>query len=210
MGYHQSLAPPPLTLGFTGVSADALLRTPAGPRRADNIRPGDLVVTRSGGLRPVRLVWTKTIRSAEMQADPSLAPVRLGLRALGPMLPQKPLTLGPDHRVLLPGWMLNGADDTGGLIEARALAGSSDAIWHDRNAAEHRFYNFVFDRHEVIVASGLPVETFHPSAETVRQVDEGTRVDLMRHFPALARNQDAFPRATHPLMRPEAYLQAIR
>ncbi|KAF0676827.1 Hint domain-containing protein [Profundibacterium mesophilum] len=207
---HVQIMDSPKLARFTGISGDALLRTPFGARRADNIRPGDLVVTRGGGLRPVRLVWTRSIGEAEMKADPDLAPVRLAPRALGPMMPQKPLTLAPDHKVLVPGWLLEDGEESGGLIEARGLAGSSDAIWLDRDAAGSIFYNFVFDRHEVVMVSGLPVETFHPSAATVANVDEGTKVDLMRRFPALRREAEAFPQAALPVLPPAAYLQAMR
>jgi hypothetical protein len=41
-----------------------------------------------------------------MAADPSLAPVCLRSRAIGPMMPQRDLLVGGDHRLLIPatGW----------------------------------------------------------------------------------------------------------
>ncbi len=81
----------------TGLSGSASLRTPCGARRVENLRPGDLVVTRDNGLQPVRMVWTRTVTAAEIAADPSLAPVRLKPRAIGPMMPQRDLIVAAGH-----------------------------------------------------------------------------------------------------------------
>ena len=70
--------------GAFGLCAGANLRTPCGSRRIENLRKGDLIVTRDNGLQPVRLVWRRTVTAAEITADPSLAPVRLKPRAIGP------------------------------------------------------------------------------------------------------------------------------
>ncbi|SER81258.1 Hint domain-containing protein [Tranquillimonas rosea] len=194
---------------LTGVSGEALLQTPCGARRAEFVRPGDLIVTRTGGLRPVRLVWTHRIGRARMQADPGTAPVRLAARALGPMMPARGFLLAPAHRVLLPGWMLEDGGADGGLLEAGALAGGTDAAWRDRAAEEVTFYNFVFDRHEVLCASGLPVETFRPRPDLLDRFDAGTRLELVRRFPALRRSEQAFPALPVPVAPAASYLAAM-
>ena len=100
-----------VTAGATGLCAGANLRTPCGPRRVEFIRKGDLVVTRDNGLQPVRMIWTRTVKETEFAADPSLAPVLLAPRAIGPMMPQQELRVGGAHRLLIPGWRLEDEDD---------------------------------------------------------------------------------------------------
>lgn len=206
MTMHSQIAAGPAT----GLAADAQLRTPCGSRRAEFIRPGDLIVTRTNGLQPVRMVWTRTVTESEITADPSLAPVCLSPRAIGPMMPQRRLTLAPAHRILVPSYMVaDPGEGAGCLIEARELAGSSDAIHLQRDAAGVTFYNLVFDSHEIVLASGLPVETFHPSAKALDRVDGATRAELLSLFPNLRTRGEAFPAAAFRHVGADAYLPAL-
>ena len=116
-----------------GAMGTACVRTPCGARRIENVRPGDMLVTRDNGLQTVRMVWSKTISAAEMKAEPSQAPIRLGARAIGPMMPQREMMLAPSHRVLVPGWRLAGVPDTRFcLIEAqhREVVGRGHLLQH--------------------------------------------------------------------------------
>jgi hypothetical protein len=71
-----------------------------------------------------------------MAADPSLAPVCLRPRAIGPMMPQRDLLVAGDHRLLIPGYRLADQPDTAAaLIPAREIAGTSDTAFVDRGAA---------------------------------------------------------------------------
>lgn len=184
-----------LALGIGGM---ANLRTPCGPRRIENLRKGDLVVTRDNGLQPVRMVWSRTITAAQIAADPSLAPVRLKPRAIGPMMPKADLLIAGDHRVLVPGYRL--ADmpaQSAFLLPAREIAGLSDAAYFDRAPDQITLYNVVFDAHEVVCANGLPVESFLPNPQTLALMDEAACMDLLRIFPSVKRAQPAYPAARY-------------
>jgi hypothetical protein len=185
--------------GALGVCAGANLRTPCGGRRIENIRKGDLVVTRDNGLQPVRLVWTRTVTAAEMAADPSLAPVRLKPRAIGPMMPQRDLLVGGGHRVLIPGWrLLDVPETTACLIPARDIAGVNDAAYIDRSADAVTYYNIVFDNHQVFAANGLPVESFLPAPSTLCALSRDVTDDITRLFPELLKSPSAYPPAEYP------------
>ncbi len=178
----------------TGLIGAVSLRTPCGARRVENMRPGDLVVTRDNGLQPVRMVWTRTVTAAEIAADPSLAPVRLKPRAIGPMMPQRDLALAGGHRILVPGWRLADMDDTEScLIAARDIAEASDVAFVDRTGGDVTYYNVVFDAHQVFCADGLPVESYLPSRAGLRQLDEAVRCDLAALFAAEEDENPAFP-----------------
>ena len=183
--------------GCVGLVAGTSVRTPIGARRVETLRPGDLIVTRDNGLQPVRVVFARTVAATEIAADPALAPVRLMPRAVAPMMPSKPLWVGGEHRLLIPGWRLEGRDDRECvLVPARDLA-RSDVIHVDRALKDVTYVNLVFDAHEVFAADGLPVESFRPVEHAMDDVDPVVRDDILRIF-AGARDRAAAP-AHYPM-----------
>lgn len=181
--------------GVTGLCPGANIRTPCGPRRVEFFRKGDLVVTRDNGLQPIKMIWTRTVTAAEMAADPSLAPVVLKPRAVGPMMPQRDLAVGGAHRLLIPGWRLEDEEDTiNCLVPARDLAGLNDATYIDRAPEQVTYYNLVFDSPQVFAANGLPVESFSPSEEAMKAVPKHVGEMLRRAFPDLAPKDYPAPR----------------
>lgn len=196
------------TIAFAGgIVEGANVRTPCGPRRIELVRPGDLIVTRDTGLQPVRMVWSRELSCAQLTANPSLAPIRLKPRALGPMMPQKDLCLAPDHRVLVPGYRLAGPEQTAScLMEARDLAGVSDAAYVDRSAEVVRCFTLIFDTHQIFCVNGLPVESFLPSAGAVASLSEEFRDALVRRFPQLRREPNSYPPAEYKAVNGVEYL----
>lgn len=192
--------------GATGLCGGANLRTPCGPRRIENFRQGDLVVTRDNGLQPVRMIWTRTVAAAEIAGDPSLAPVVLRPRAIGPMMPQRDLSVGGAHRLLIPGWRLEDEDDTTScLVPARDLAGLNDSTFVDRSSKDVTYYNLVFDEHQVFAANGLPVESFRPSDETMNDIPGDARETLVKAFPEMAPRFTDYPAPRYKLRERVSY-----
>lgn len=186
------------TDGLPGLSGLANVRTPCGARRVENLRPGDLIVTRDNGLQPVRMVWTRRVSAADIAADPALAPVRLKPRAIGPMMPQRDLVLSGGHRILVPGWRLADMEDTQVcLIAARDIAEASDEAFTDRGGGEMLYYNIVFAEHQVFCANGLPVESYLPEAARLGELDDAARADLTALFAREAAGPD-FPQPRYP------------
>lgn len=180
--------------GARGLCAGANVRTPCGPRRVEFVRKGDLIVTRDNGLQPVRLIWTQTVKAAEMAADPSLAPVILKPRAIGPMMPQRELAVGRAHRLLIPGWRLEDEEDsTSCLVPARDVAGINDNAFVDRPETDITYYNIVFDEPQVFCANGLPIESFSPDNETIDETPESVLQQLREVFPSRAPRFTDYP-----------------
>ena len=91
---------------LTGVCSGANVRTPMGARRIELVRPGDLIVTRDNGLQPVKQIWKRTLTEVELARASDLAPICLQPRAIGPMMPTRPLRIAPGHRALIPGYRI--------------------------------------------------------------------------------------------------------
>lgn len=192
--------------GATGLCAGANLRTPCGPRRVEFFRKGDLVVTRDNGLQPVRMIWTHTVTAAEIAADPSLAPIVLRPRAIGPMMPQRDVSVGAAHRLLIPGWRLEDeADNEACLVPARDIVGLDDRSFVDRAPEEVTYYNVVFDEPQVVCANGLPVESFMPTDENMKYVTTDVHNELRETFPDLAPKFADYPAPRYKLRERVSY-----
>ncbi|CAN0173437.1 unnamed protein product, partial [Chrysoparadoxa australica] len=179
---------------MTGICGEANVRTPLGGRRVEMLKPGDMVLVRHNGMQPVRMIWTWTVTAAEMRKHPELAPIRLKPRAVGPMMPNRDLRIASGHRVLIPGYRIAGAEDQPGcLMRVDGVASASDAAYSDWSSEEVTYYNLVFDRHEVITAEGLPIETFRPSPKALNLLDIGAQQRLKDLFPELNRRRCAYP-----------------
>lgn len=178
--------------GATGLCVGARLRTPIGERRIEFLRRGDLVVTRDNGLQAVRMVWARTVTAAEIAADPSLAPVLLSPRAIGPMMPQRDLRVGGAHRLLIPGWRLEDEEDAVNcLVPARDVDGLS--LGSDVKTDEVTYYNIVFDEPQVFCASGLPVESFTPCETSLKDMPATVRDEMRGLFPKLGPKFKDYP-----------------
>ncbi len=181
-----------------GLASGANVRVPGGWRRVENLRRGDLIVTRDDGLQPIRLIWTQRVSAAEMIANPALMPVRLTPRAVGPMMPRRDVLLGGGQRVLVPAWRVAGnSDGHCRMIEARELAGRSDGAFMDMSAAGVTFHVLVLDCPQVVQVEGLPVESFVANAGAIMALDEDRRTDLLRLFPELERAPSCYPPARY-------------
>lgn len=183
-----------------GLVTGANLRTPCGPRRVENIRVGDLIVTRDAGLQPVRVIWSRTVSAAELAADPSLAPVRLAPRAIAPMMPAQPVLIAPGHRVLVPGWRLEDRPDGElNLVPASELAGVSDTIHVVRDFGDVTYHSIVFDEQQVFAANGLPVESFLPTPDALGDLDRSVKDDIRAQFPELRTAPETYRAARYPM-----------
>lgn len=192
--------------GARGLCAGANVRTPCGARRVEYVRKGDLIVTRDNGLQPVRLTWTQTVTAAEIAGDPSLAPVVLKPRAIGPMMPQRELAVGRAHRLLIPGWRLEDEDDTTNcLVPARDVAGINDNAYVDKQETDVTYFNIVFDEPQVFCVNGLPVESFSPSKETMRDLPKDVLSDLREAFPDLSPKFADYPTPRYKMREQVSY-----
>lgn len=193
-----------------GLATGANVRTPCGPRRVENLRPGDLVVTRNDGLQPVRMIWKRTICATEVAADPSLAPVVISPRAIGPMMPQNELRIAASHGILLPGYRVDGMDATEVcMIRARDFAGQSEDAWIDRSNREVSYYNLVFDKHQTFAANGLPVESFLPTSVAVCSLADEELEALDEVIPGIAKGAKVdYPSLNFPVWDEGASLTA--
>jgi Hint domain len=198
--------PVAVDLPLTGVSGDTPIRTVCGYRNACNMRTGDLCITRDSGPQPVRLVVPMSLSAAAWRSAEAAA-VRIAPRAIGPMMPSAAAVLAPDQQIMLPGYLIGAEiEGPGALLAARALGGTSDAIWRDRSYDERPFYALAFDRHELVSAAGLWIASYRPVAALLGKMDGELRERLLQRYPQLGERRDPFPPLAYAAVPPEAYL----
>lgn len=170
----------------TCLVAGTRIATPAGPRPVEALRPGDIVLTRDRGPRP--LVWAGRRTAAGTGA---FAPVRLLPGALGR---HGLVEVSQQHRVLVSGWRAELHFATGEvLVAARHLVNGRTVLLAPRPQVS--YVHLMFDRHEIVTTAGLASESFYPGAVALAG-DAALRAELAALFPGLA------AAAPWPLARP--------
>jgi hypothetical protein len=181
-----------------------LIDTDRGPVAVEALVPGDRVLTRDHGFRP--LVWTgrKDLPAVALAAWPELAPVRIAAGSLGAGLPVRDLVVSPGHRMLVSGAraeVLFGEREV--LVAAGDLVGL-DGITRETAAEPVSYLHIMCEGHEIIRAEGAWTESFQPAAGVLDGLAEGTQAELMRLFPELAtpEGRKRLATAARPVLSP--------
>ncbi|MDJ0857505.1 MAG: Hint domain-containing protein [Dinoroseobacter sp.] len=189
-------AAPPRDTHLTGLVSGANVRTPCGERRVENLRPGDLIVTRSDGLQALRHVIRITLSHEDLRKNPSLAPVRLMPRALGPMMPARPVALAPGHLVRVPAYLLaEDARDATLKVAATELLDNFENAFVDMGgdalSSGVTYHSLVFDTPQIFAVNGILVDSYAPDEESLGTLDVDTQSALRRLFPELDEERPA-------------------
>lgn len=154
-----------------------MILTAAGPRPVESLAPGDLVITRDSGARP--LSW---VGRSNVPATGPFAPIHLAAAALPDAT--RDLLVSPQHRFLVEGWQaeLNfGAEEV--LVSAKHLLGMPGVT--QRAGGRVSYIHLMFDRHEVIYAEGTATESFFLGDLGLTALREAQREEIFRAFPGL-------------------------
>ena len=164
-----------------------LITTPLGQRPVEDLRPGDLVLTRDNGLQPVRWAGQRTVSGRG-----KLAPIRLRKGLITGQ--QADLLVSPQHRFLMQGYKIEMyTGSTEALVAARHLTSTDLAFREERH--EVTYVHILFDQHEVILAEGAPTESFHPGQQGLDGIENAAREELFMIFPELRSNVNGYGKA---------------
>jgi hypothetical protein len=129
--------------------AGTRLATEDGEASVETLRPGDRLRTREGRLAPVRWVgWTRVDLSRHPAAARA-APIRIRADAFAPGQPRRDLLVSAEHCLWIAGALVPAAALVNGATIARLDGLSAVTYWHVE-----------LDRHDVLLAEGLPAESF--------------------------------------------------
>ncbi len=151
---------------------------PAGEVAVERLRVGDMVMTQTDdGLRlePVRWIGRRQVDPARHPRPRDVLPVRVRRGAFGDGLPRRDLFLSPNHAVF--------ADDV--LIPVRYLV-DGDGIRQLSSAGRITYFHIELDHHSVVLAEGLPCESYLETGGRRMFENGGVPLALHADFTALA------------------------
>lgn len=158
-------------------TSGTMIQTARGPRMIDDLRLGDMIMTRDNGAQPLRWIGQRRVA-----AKGHNTPIHIAKGILGN---DTDLLVSPNHRMLIatPNADLLFAENEV-LVAAKNLI-SSDGI--SRRTGGHVTYiHLLFEQHEIIMANGAPSESFFPGEQALMSLDDAPRREVLRLFPELA------------------------
>ncbi len=124
--------------------AGTRILTPSGEVAVEQLAPGDRVVTAAGRIAPVRFVGRRRMQAARA--------VRVQRDAVADGAPLRDLLLSPEHAIAFM------ADAQRVLVPVHRLLNGASII--EEPPANLVYYHVELDRHDVILAEGLTVESY--------------------------------------------------
>ena len=168
------------------------IRTPWGERPVQDLRPGDVVLTRDHGPQTLRWVGRRSVRGSG-----SLAPVRFARGAFGN---DRDLWVSPQHRMVYQGGMATlYFDSPEVMVPAKHLV--DGRLITRQEVAEVTYYHLLFDEHQVVWGNGALSESFHPGAEGLAAIDPAAREELFGLFPELRADPNHYGRTARTVLR---------
>ncbi|GAB4296858.1 MAG: hypothetical protein Kow0058_13880 [Roseovarius sp.] len=150
-------------------------------RPIEQLRVGDMVLTRDDGPQAVRWIGESTVR-----AEGEFAPIRI--RA-GTLHNEGDLLVSPDHRLFIyQRFDALGAGRHEVLVRARHLVNGDSVVRQQGGFVD--YFQLLFDRHHIIFAEGIAAETFFVDMRTraalpedlSRALDHALSGDEERHL----------------------------
>lgn len=159
-------------------TADTLIATPRGERRAQDLRLGDKVLTRDNGIQTITWAGHKTMTMRNIAVTDDMRPIRISKGAFGPNCPERDMIVSPNHRILI---------GTGSEV----LAAAKDLIHLPGISALRSdmvtYIHFMCAQHEIVFSDGLWTETFQPNDHALHGIDAAQRAELFALFPELTK-----------------------
>jgi hypothetical protein len=122
------------------------------------LQPGDLIITEDGRKLPVKWIGHRAIDCRNHPWPELMNPIEIAAGAIADNVPLRTMKLSPSHAVLVdPDWIMNAGDLVNGT-SIRQVGVDHVEYWHVE-----------LDEHAIIIADGLPAESF---------VDVGNRCEF--------------------------------
>lgn len=170
---------------FVCFTRGTCIETANGPVKVQELRAGDLVLTKDHGLQPLRWIGKKQLSPLELHMDTRLRPVRIRASSLDEGLPKRDLYVSRQHRMLISSKVVErmfGIDSV--LVAANKLTGLP-GIDICEETTEVEYFHLLFDQHQVIFAEGAPTESLYTGKEALKAVSPEARAEILALFPEL-------------------------
>lgn len=164
---------------FPCFAAGTLIEAEGGPRPAETLKEGDLVLTADNGLQPIHWIGKRSVSGLDR-----LAPILIKAGALGNY---RDLLVSPQHRMLVQNWRTQvyfGKSQV--LVAAKHLVNGKTIRPAPRSSIT--YVHMAFDQHEIIFAEGCPSESLFLADESMAALGADALAELRDIFPDMRRD----------------------
>jgi hypothetical protein len=169
-------------IGIPCFTAGTMILTPKGEAPVENLRVGDIVVTRDNGPQPIVWCGSRHLSSAELDAAPDLRPIRLDASILGG---DRGLLVSPQHGVFTK------IDERGGtdtLVRAKHLARlKGGKVRVAQGVKKVTYVHLMFEKHQIIYGNGIASESFYPGPWGLTALERESVFEVLRLFLEIGR-----------------------
>ena len=152
-GWMTGLPETPKAMNICFLEGTNIL-TNIGYRKIETLNLGDTVITNSGEHLPIKWIGIQTKVLSEIQDPITTLPVKISKDAIEMGIPSQELHVSPNHAVYIEGLLIN----------AGALVNDINIIQYSPSET-FKYYHIELDSHELIIADGLPSESYLPQNE---------------------------------------------
>jgi hypothetical protein len=152
--------------------AGTRILTETGERAVEELLIGDRVITHSGEAKPIKWIGHRHIDCKCTSAATDVWPVRVCVGAFNDILPHRDLLLSPDHAVFI----------DGALVPIRYLINGATIL--QQAVPEVTYFHVELPAHDVILAEGLPAESY---------LDSGNRAAFGAMMTSVSRSSQNTP-----------------
>lgn len=161
------------------------IATPAGMVPVEQLAPGDRVMVVGGGVAPIVWIGHRHVALRQHPRRHDVMPVRVSAHAFGYGKPRRDVVLSPDHAVHL----ANGSSQ-GMLVPIRYLLNGRTIAQEE--ASQITYYHIELPSHGVVLAEGLPCESYLDTGNRAAFANGGTAVALHPDFAREVWSREAF------------------
>jgi hypothetical protein len=142
-----------------------MIATPSGTRAIETLKPGDLVRTLDDSFVPVLWTGQRELRLDDVMGHPEGMPIRFDIGSLGQNLPDNPLEVSPQHRIMLKSRIAErmfGESEV--LVPAYCFVGLP-GVTQVRGLRPTEYIHLLVEGHQVLLANGAPAESLYVGKE---------------------------------------------
>jgi hypothetical protein len=136
----------------------------------EDLVTGDMLATVSGEHRPIRWIGHRRVDAARHPDPRAIWPVRVSAGAFGQRLPSRDLWMSPGHNLLVGSV----------LIPVRALVNGATVVQVPVGSVT--YWHVELDSHDVILAEGLPAESYLDTGNRTAFESGGAFLELYPNF----------------------------
>ncbi len=165
-----------------------MIETPSGPVLVQDIKVGDWVTTVDNGPQQITWVGSRRLPQAVLDRHINFKPILIKRDAMGAGCPDRDMHLSPQHRVLVSDWRAELFFGEAELLVPVTKLRNDHSILTDHKSGGVEYFHIMCSNHEIIMANGLPSESFLPSAGKTDAFETANELDAL--FPDISVQRD--------------------